>query len=41
LNAVTPLGVKRYITYEIDVWFHEKILTNDAPTWLEAPPSKT
>jgi hypothetical protein len=29
------------LTYEIDVRFQEKFLTNDAPTWLEAPPSKT
>jgi hypothetical protein len=29
------------LTYEIDVWLQEKILTNDALTWFEAVPSRT
>jgi hypothetical protein len=29
------------VTCEIDVWFQEKFLTNDALTSFEAPPSKT
>jgi hypothetical protein len=29
------------LTYEIDVWFHDQFLTNDALIGFEAPPSRT